>query len=242
MRLSATRARFSLIPNRPVSRTSWATGSSGGSMPRSALARTDRAVSGGAPSGERVLLACVTCPNIVIWAHGRHHGARCRRPARRPAERAAAGQRHGPPSAAGRPAPHRRRAQRPLRGRRVDVGRGHRRRCRLGRPVVVLPDRLRADGADVRPLCHPHARVGAQAPLHQQAVERPRGQVDRGLSGLHPGAALPSGHFAHHKDEFGPTSPTSRTTRPTRAPGGPCGGGCSATRWGSAVTRTSCRW
>ena len=46
MRLSATRARFSLMPKRLVRRTSWATGSSGGSMPSSALARTDRAVSG----------------------------------------------------------------------------------------------------------------------------------------------------------------------------------------------------
>ena len=54
MRLSATRARFSLMPKSPVNRTSWATGSSGGSMPSSALASTDRAVRGGlAPSPSR---------------------------------------------------------------------------------------------------------------------------------------------------------------------------------------------
>ena len=46
IRLSATRARFGLIPNRPARCTRWATGSSGGSSPSSALARTDRAVSG----------------------------------------------------------------------------------------------------------------------------------------------------------------------------------------------------
>ena len=46
MRLSATRARFSLMPKRPVRRTSWATGNSGGSMPSNALASTERAVSG----------------------------------------------------------------------------------------------------------------------------------------------------------------------------------------------------
>ncbi len=66
------------------------------------------------------------------------------------------------------------------------------RRCRLHRPVVELSDRFRLDGADVRPLRHPHARGGAQAPLHQQALERRRRQVGGGLSGLHPGAALPA--------------------------------------------------
>ena len=52
MRLRATRARFSLMPNSPVRRTNWATGSSGGSMPSRALAMTERAVSGrpGAPA------------------------------------------------------------------------------------------------------------------------------------------------------------------------------------------------
>ncbi len=50
MRLSATRARFPLIPNSPDRRTRWETGSSGGSSPSRALASTDRAVSGVAPS------------------------------------------------------------------------------------------------------------------------------------------------------------------------------------------------
>jgi hypothetical protein len=53
MRLRATRARLALIPKSPVRRTSWATGSSGGSIPKSELARTDRAVKG-------LLLSCVT--------------------------------------------------------------------------------------------------------------------------------------------------------------------------------------
>ena len=46
MRLRATRARLALMPKRPLKRTSWATGSSGGSMPKRALASTDRAVNG----------------------------------------------------------------------------------------------------------------------------------------------------------------------------------------------------
>ena len=59
--------------------------------------------------------------------------------------------------------------------------------------VVELPDRLRPHGADVRPLRHPHARGGAQAPLHQQAVERLDRHLGHRLPGLHPGAALPPG-------------------------------------------------
>jgi hypothetical protein len=53
MRLSATRARFAVTPNSPANRTSWDTGSSGGSIPKRALARTERAVKG-------VLLCCAT--------------------------------------------------------------------------------------------------------------------------------------------------------------------------------------
>src|SRR5487761_1166342 len=46
MRDSATRALFSLMPNRPATCTNWATGSAGGSAPRKVLASTERAVSG----------------------------------------------------------------------------------------------------------------------------------------------------------------------------------------------------
>ena len=53
IRLSATRARLSLIPNRPANLTRWATGNSGGSSPSRALASTDRAVSGS------TLLSCI---------------------------------------------------------------------------------------------------------------------------------------------------------------------------------------
>ena len=57
--------------------------------------------------------------------------------------------------------------------------------------LVELPDRLRAHGTDVRPLRHLDARVGPQAPLHQQAVERLDRHLDHRLPRLHPRAALP---------------------------------------------------
>ena len=50
IRLRATRARFSLTPNREAMCTRWATGSSGGSSPSRVLARTDRAVKALLPS------------------------------------------------------------------------------------------------------------------------------------------------------------------------------------------------
>ena len=80
-----------------------------------------------------------------------------------------------------------------LGGGRLVLGRPHHRRRRVDRPVVGLRDRLRADGTDVRPLRHLDARGGAQAPLHQQTVERPDRQVGGRLPGLHAGAALPAG-------------------------------------------------
>jgi hypothetical protein len=53
MRLRATLALFALMPKRELNRTSWATGNSGGSIPKRALASTDRAANG-------LLLSCVT--------------------------------------------------------------------------------------------------------------------------------------------------------------------------------------
>ena len=131
-----------------------------------------------------------------------HHGARSGRPARRPAERAAAGERHGHPRAAGRSAPHRQRPQRPLGRRGVVLGRGGHRWRGLDRPVVELPDRLRPHGPALRPLRHSDARGGAQAPLHQQAVERLRS-----ASGSWP---TPSSRRC--SSTAGCTSPTTRTS------------------------------
>ena len=88
-------------------------------------------------------------------------------------------------------APYRQRAQRHHRGvglvlRGAPGGRGG-----VARPLVELPDRLRAHGTDVRPLRHPDARVGPQAPLHQQAVERLDRHLDHRLPRVHSRAALP---------------------------------------------------
>ena len=172
-----------------------------------------------------------------------HHGARRGRPARRPAERAAAGQRHGHPGAAGRAAPHRQPAQRHLGGGGVVLGRADHRRRGVDRPVVELPDRLRADGPDVRPLRHPHARGGAQAPLHQQALERLDRQVGRRLPRLHAGAALPAGALRPPQGRVRPGRARHRVLRalPVHAPGA-ARAGSSATPSGSAGGRTSSRW
>ena len=123
--------------------------------------------------------------------HGQHHGARRGRPARGPPQRAPAAQRHGHPGAARRPAPHRQRAQCHVGGGGLVLGGAHHRRRGVDRPVVELSGRLRVDGTDVRALRHPHARGGAQAALHQQAMERLDRHVGGGLPRLHAGPAVP---------------------------------------------------
>ena len=56
-----------------------------------------------------------------------------------------------------------------------------------------LPGRLRPDGADVRPLRHPHARGGPQAPVHQQAGQRLGRHLADRLPGLDAHRPLPAG-------------------------------------------------
>ena len=62
-------------------------------------------------------------------------------------------------------------------------------------------------GPMYRAFRHSDARGRAQAPVHQQALERLRRHVDRRLPGLHAGELYRRVHFAHHKDEFGPNEP-----------------------------------
>src|SRR3954470_21130973 len=154
MRDSATRAAPSLTPNSPATFTSVATGSTGGSVPSSVLARTERAVRGGsassppgggvtawAPERARPAIAVVlrlgiACRRLVRFPHGAHHGARRVGLARRPPHRAAAGRGQAGPAAAGRAAPHRGRSQRLHGGVLLDPGGGRRGRRRpAGQPV-----------------------------------------------------------------------------------------------------------
>ena len=58
--------------------------------------------------------------------------------------------------------------------------------------VVVVPGRLRPDGPDVRPVRHPHARGGPQAPVHQQAGQRLGGHLADRLPHLDAHLHLPA--------------------------------------------------
>src|SRR3954451_20875892 len=144
MRDSATRAVPSLTPNSPATFTSVATGSTGGSVPSSVLATTERAVRGGSassppgggatgraagrgrPATAVVLRVGIACRRGVRFPHGAHHGARRVGLARRPPHRTAAGRGQAGPAAAGRAAPHRGRSQRLHGGVLLGPSGGHR--------------------------------------------------------------------------------------------------------------------
>ena len=173
-----------------------------------------------------------------------HHGARRGRPARGPAEPAAAGQRHGRPRAARPTCAASTTCATPSPSSRCGSGW----RCIIGGAVwidqwwsyliafvLMGPMYARFAISD--------ARGGAQAALHQQAVERLRRQVDRGLSGLHAGAALPAGALRPPQGRVRARRAGHRLLRGrTRAHAVRCAGACSATPSASAGGRTSCRW
>ncbi len=142
-----------------------------------------------------------------------------------------------------RAAPDRQPAQRHHRGVGVAVGGGgHRRSGVDGRPVVGLPGRLHPDGSDVRPLRHPHARGGPQAPVHQQAGQRLGRHLAHRLPDLDPHLPLPPGPLRPPQGGVRPPRAGHRLLRrlPLR-PGYPGAGGWCATRWASRGGRTSPR-
>ena len=117
---------------------------------------------------------------------------------------------------------------------------GPRRRRGLARHVVGLRHRVRPHGPDVRPLRHPHARGGPQAPVHQQEVERLGRHLDHRLSRVH-------SRFSSTAECTSPTtrtnsvpaSPISPSTVRTPARGPTCAAVSGATRSGSPAGRTS---
>ncbi len=143
-----------------------------------------------------------------MYRHGAHHGGRPVGPARGAPERAAPRQRHGPARPAPGPAPDRQPAQRPHRGPGLAVGgRRHRRR--------------RVDRRPAGPTWPPSSSWGRCTPgSPSSCTRRPTSccsPTSGPTTGSGPGSSpIPTwtpisiyrrGHFAHHKEEFGPKEP-----------------------------------
>ena len=99
---------------------------------------------------------------------------------------------------------------------------------------------LRAHGTDVRALRHPHARGGAQAPVHQQAGQRLGRDVADRLPGVHAHRAVPPRPLLPPPRGVRPRGARHRLLRrlPLR-PGHPAPSPRCATRWASRAGRTS---
>ena len=222
-------------PNSSPSRTSTRPGSTGGWVPSSVLATSDRAVSGRSAQRWHYEIATSDPFTVILSAWPRRW---CRSlsslPDVLPTDRLQAVG-HARARGAGRAASH---LERPERGhrRRVPAADLRRRRRRdVDRAVVGVPLRVRLDGPRALPAEHPRPRGRAPPLVHVALAERRRrasgcSRTRRSRRSRRTGACT----SRTTRTRWVPTSPTSRCTRairsrPTR---------CAAS---SRATCSSCR-